>query len=420
MTHTPLAQRMRPTHLSQVIGQKHLLANNAPIARMVLGGYLPSMILHGEAGIGKTTLAQILAKTMRRDFYELSALTLTVKELRDLMGRYDGLFEPPILFIDEIHRFNKAQQDALLGVVEAGKITLIGATTENPSFSINNALLSRCQVYRLEPLSKADIVQLLDNAITNDEILSKLSIRLTAQEDIAHLCCGDARKALNILELAVQTALPDQNNIQLIDQNLIAKVAQTIIAKYDKDGDMHHDIISAMIKSIRGSDADATLYWLALMLNAGENPEFIARRLVISASEDIGLANPNALLLADAALRSVKAIGMPEARIILSQVAIYLANSPKSNTAYVAINQAMEFAKNNPIAVPLHLRNGVTTLMKEQGFGQNYQYPHDFAYHYCPQNYLPNQIQNIRFYQYGDNETEQSCKTYMKWLKHKI
>lgn len=421
MTYTPLAQRMRPNKLSQIVGQKHLLANDAPIARMVLGGYLPSIILHGEAGIGKTTLAQVLAKTMGRDFYALSALTLTVKELRELIDKYHDnlLFEPPIIFIDEIHRFNKAQQDALLQAVETGNITLIGATTENPSFSVNNALLSRCQVYRLEPLSEIDITELLNHALKNDEILSKLSIHLTAQKTIYRLCCGDARKALNILELAVQTAKTDGDGVRVIDDNLLAQVAQTLILQYDKEGQMHHDIISAMIKSIRGSDADAALYWLALMLNAGEKPEFIARRLVISASEDIGLANPNALILADSALRSVKSIGMPEARIILGQIAIYLANSPKSNTSYQAINQALEFAKTHQFAVPLHLRNGTTSLMQAEGFGQGYQYPHDYPYHYCSQNYLPKEMQHIRFYQYGDNDAEQASKNYIWWLKYK-
>ncbi len=421
MTYTPLAQRMRPNKLSQIVGQKHLLADDAPIARMVLGGYLPSIILHGEAGIGKTTLAQVLAKTMGRDFYALSALTLTVKELRELIDKYHDnlLFEPPIIFIDEIHRFNKVQQDALLQAVETGSITLIGATTENPSFSVNNALLSRCQVYRLEPLSEIDITELLNHALKNDEILSKLSIHLTAQKTIYRLCCGDARKALNILELAVQTAKTDGDGVRVIDDNLLAQVAQTLILQYDKDGQMHHDIISAMIKSIRGSDADAALYWLALMLNAGENPEFIARRLVISASEDIGLANPNALILADSALRSVKSIGMPEARIILGQIAIYLANSPKSNTSYQAINQALEFAKTHQFAVPLHLRNGATSLMHAEGFGQGYQYPHDYPYHYCSQNYLPKEMQRIRFYQYGDNDAEQASKNYIWWLKYK-
>ena len=251
MTYTPLAQRMRPNKLSQIVGQKHLLADDAPIARMVLGGYLPSIILHGEAGIGKTTLAQVLAKTMGRDFYALSALTLTVKELRELIDKYHDnlLFEPPIIFIDEIHRFNKAQQDALLQAVETGSITLIGATTENPSFSVNNALLSRCQVYRLEPLSEIDIIELLNHALKDDEILSKLSIHLTAQKTICRLCCGDARKALNILELAVQTAKADGDGVRVVDENLLAQVAQTLILQYDKDGQMHHDIISAMVST---------------------------------------------------------------------------------------------------------------------------------------------------------------------------
>lgn len=417
MTHTPLAERMRPQTLANIIGQTHLLGDNAPIARMIQNRHLPSLILYGEAGIGKTTIARLLAHAVGREFHLLSALDLTVKELRELIDSSQSaggsLFGSPVLFIDEIHRFNKAQQDALLGAVEKGVITLIGATTENPSFSVNNALLSRCQVYRLYPLDTDDIIKVLKRAILTDKQLKAMDIQGDLSL-IGRLCMGDARKALNLLEVAVQTAVGGK---LVIDENLVAQIAQTILPRYDKDGDMHYDIISAMIKSIRGSDADATLYWLSRMLNAGEAPEFIARRLVIAASEDIGLANPNALLLADAALRSVKQIGMPEARIILGQVAVYLATSPKSNTAYKAINAAMALTKNDHSPVPLHLRNGVTNLMKQEGYGQGYIYPHDYPNHYHPQEYLPDALVGTSFYEYGDNQKEQATKAYMDWLK---
>ena len=417
MTHTPLAERMRPQTLANIIGQTHLLGDNAPIARMIQNRHLPSLILYGEAGIGKTTIARLLAHAVGREFHLLSALDLTVKELRELIDSSQSaggsLFGSPVLFIDEIHRFNKAQQDALLGAVEKGVITLIGATTENPSFSVNNALLSRCQVYRLYPLDTDDIIKVLKRAILTDKQLKAMDIQGDLSL-IGRLCMGDARKALNLLEVAAQTAVSGRI---VIDENLVAQIAQTILPRYDKDGDMHYDIISAMIKSIRGSDADATLYWLSRMLNAGEAPEFIARRLVIAASEDIGLANPNALLLADTALRSVKQIGMPEARIILGQVAVYLATSPKSNTAYKAINAAMALTKNDHSPVPLHLRNGVTNLMKQEGYGQGYIYPHDYPNHYHPQQYLPDALVGTSFYEYGDNQKEQATKAYMDWLK---
>lgn len=416
--HTPLAERMRPTSLTQIVGQEHLLGNDAPITRMLQSGHLPSLILYGEAGIGKTTIAQLLAHQMGRQFHLLSALDLTVKELKELMGDKQGLdFGTPVLFIDEIHRFNKAQQDALLAAVEKGVIVLIGATTENPSFSVNNALLSRCQVYRLYPLDDDKIVQVLQRAISQDIYLKSLDITLAEPVAIAKLSGGDARKALNLLEMAVYSAKTDSLGKIVIDHTVIEQVAQTFLPRYDKDGDMHYDMASAMIKSIRGSDADAALYWLARMLVAGEPPEFVARRLVISASEDVGLANPNALLLADSALRSVKAIGMPEARIILGQVVIYLATSAKSNTAYQAINEAMKTAQHDQSAVPLHLRNGVTTLMKSQGYGQGYIYPHDYPNHYHPQQYLPDSLLGASFYHYGDNPKEQAVKTYMDWLK---
>ncbi|WLP94664.1 replication-associated recombination protein A [Psychrobacter sp. M13] len=415
---TPLAQRMRPMTLQAIIGQEHLLSTGAPLQRLVERHHLPSIILHGEAGIGKTTIAMLLAEAVGRPFHALSALNTGVKQLREVLDTKDSLsFESPVVFIDEIHRFNKAQQDALLGAVEAGDITLIGATTENPSFSVNNALLSRCQVYRLEPLNAGQIALVLERAIATDKILKTLKIDLQATEFITQLAHGDARKALNLLELAVQTADAKQSPI-IIDDALVGRVAQTALVRYDKDGEQHYDIISAMIKSVRGSDPDAALYWMARMLVGGEPADFIARRLVILASEDIGNANPNALLLADAALRSVQSIGMPEARLILGQVVVYLATSAKSNSTYKAINAAMALAEKDASPVPLHLRNGVTKLMRSQGYGQDYVYPHDYPNHYYPQSYLPDNLIGTRFYEFADNQREQHSKQFMDWLKN--
>ena len=414
---TPLAQRMRPTSLDAIIGQAHLLAADAPLRRLVDQNHLPSIILHGEAGIGKTTIAMLLADAVGRPFHALSALNTGVKQLREVLDSNDGLsFESPVVFIDEIHRFNKAQQDALLGAVESGDITLIGATTENPSFSVNNALLSRCQVYRLEPLSTEQIAAVLKRALTQDTQLKQRPIELRAQDFISQLAHGDARKALNLLELAVQTADPTQPTI-VIDDALVGRVAQTALVRYDKEGEQHYDMVSAMIKSVRGSDPDAALYWMARMLVGGEPADFIARRLVILASEDIGNANPNALLLADAALRSVQSIGMPEARIILGQVVVYLATSAKSNSTYKAINAAMALAEKDASPVPLHLRNGVTKLMRDQGYGANYVYPHDYPNHYYPQSYLPHNLAGTRFYEFADNQREQHSKQFMQWLQ---
>lgn len=414
----PLAERVRPKQLSDIIGQTHLLGENAPIRRMLDNQHLPSLILHGDAGIGKTTLARLLADAVGREFHLLSALDLTVKELRELIDGGKNVtggldFGTPVLFIDEIHRFNKAQQDALLHAVESGKITLIGATTENPSFSVNNALLSRCQVYHLEPLTVDELTQVLQRAFNKDSALKQLSV----QGDLTHiarLAGGDARKALNLLEIACQHA---QHGTLIIDESLLQNIAQTVLPRYDKAGDMHYDIISAFIKSVRGSDADAAIYWLARMLTAGEDPAFIARRLVILASEDIGLANPNALLLADTALRSVQSIGMPEARIILAQATVYLATSAKSNSSYNAINEALAFVKNDHSPVPLHLRNGVTELMRQSGYGVNYIYPHDYPNHYYPQSYLPDNLIGTRFYEFADNQKEQASFSFIQWLK---
>lgn len=420
-TQIPLAQRLRPQSIDQVIGQSHLLGQNAPIRNILDNkhgdqGYLPSIILHGEAGIGKTTFAMLLAHAVNRPFRPLSAINAGVKELREVLKKDDGLFsEPPVVFVDEIHRFNKAQQDALLGAVEAGDITFIGATTENPSFSVNNALLSRCQVYRLTPLSDDEILQVLQRAITQDEVFAKLPINIAETEAITSLAHGDARKALNLLELTVQSQ--SKNKQIIVNNETVTQVAGSSLTRYDRDGDQHYDIISAMIKAVRGSDPDGALYWMARMLTAGEDPAFIARRLVILASEDIGLANPNALLLADTALRSVQSIGMPEARIILGQVVVYLATSAKSNSSYNAINRAMQLAENDQSPVPLHLRNGVTKLMKSQGYGANYIYPHDFPNHYHPQQYLPDNLVGTQLYEYADNAKEQQTFAFMNWLK---
>ena len=419
----PLAQRMRPQSIDDMIGQSHLLGNNAPIRRIVNQGYLPSIILHGDAGIGKTTLAMLLAQAVNRPFKPLSAINAGVKELREVLKKDDGLFgEPPVVFVDEIHRFNKAQQDALLGAVEAGDITLIGATTENPSFSVNNALLSRSQVYKLQPLADDEIQAVLQRAITQDTVLKAKTIELAQTTAITGLAHGDARKALNLLELAIQSnaANGTPSDPIVINDEVVTKVAGASLVRYDKNGDQHYDIISAMIKSVRGSDPDAALYWMARMLVAGEDPAFIARRLVILASEDIGLANPNALLLADTALRSVQSIGMPEARIILGQVVVYLATSAKSNSSYNAINAAMKLAENDQSPVPLHLRNGVTSLMKSQGYGANYVYPHDYPNHYYPQQYLPDSLVGTTFYQFADNAKEQQSYAFINWLKGQV
>ncbi len=414
---TPLAQRMRPTTLETIIGQEHLLASGAPLRRLVERKHLPSIILHGEAGIGKTTIAMLLADAVGRPFHALSALNTGVKQLREVLDIKDSLnFESPVVFIDEIHRFNKAQQDALLSAVESGDITLIGATTETPSFSVNNALLSRCQVYRLEPLNAEQITAVLQRAISTDNVLKNSDIDLQAGDFITQLAHGDARKALNILELAVQT-VDGANAPIVIDNELIERVAQTALVRYDKDGAQHYDIVSAMIKSVRGSDPDAALYWMARMLVGGEPADFIARRLVILASEDVGNANPNALLLADAALRSVQSIGMPEARIILGQVIVYLATSAKSNSTYNAVNAAMKLAETDASPVPLHLRNGVTKLMRSEGYGADYHYPHNYPNHYYAQSYLPDSLVGTRFYEYGDNQKEQHNKQFIEWLK---
>lgn len=402
--HIPLPERIRPRDLTEIVGQQHLLGEQQPFRQMIDQGHLPSIILWGPAGVGKTTLALLLAQAVDRPFISLSALNTGVKELRDVIGESGDLM-PPVVFIDEIHRFNKAQQDALLTAVEKGKITLIGATTENPSFEVNSALLSRCQVYTLYALKLDEIQHLLNVALTRDKILKQKQVSIVEYDAFYQFSAGDARKALNLLELVVNTFDDEQHHT--IDNALVVRVAQQNIARYDKAGEQHYDLVSAMIKSIRGSDPDASLYWLARMLKGGEDPVFIARRLLILASEDIGNSNPNALLLAGECFRSVQAIGMPEARIILGQIVVYLATSAKSNSTYLAINRAMELAEQTAhLPVPLHLRNAPTDLMKQQGYGVDYLYPHDYPEHFVLQQYLPPELLGTKLYQHALNKRE--------------
>lgn len=402
----PLPERLRPRDLNEVVGQRHLLDEQSAFRQMIDQGHLPSLIFWGAAGVGKTTIALLLAQAVDRTFISLSALTTGVKELRDMINEQSDLM-PPVIFIDEIHRFNKAQQDALLNAVEKGKITFIGATTENPSFEVNQALLSRCQVYTLKPLTEDEIRQVLYRALTQDKILKQKHIQLIEDQAIIQLAAGDARKALNVLELVVNTFTDDEKQECIITNDRVLNIAQQKIAHYDQSGDQHYNVISALIKSIRGSDPDAALYWLARMLHAGEDPVFIARRLIILASEDIGNSNPNALLLAGECLRAVHAIGMPEARIVLGQVVVYLATSAKSNSTYLAINRAMDLAEQTShLAVPLHLCNAPTSLMQQQGYGVNYQYPHDYPEHFIKQDYLPPELVGTKLYHHAQNKRE--------------
>lgn len=403
-TTTPLPERVRPHSLDDIIGQKKLIGPNGSLRRAVESGRLPSMILWGPPGVGKTTLALLLAEAVKRPFVSLSAINAGVKEVREVLARPAGLF-PPVVFIDEIHRFNKSQQDALLGAVEKGQITLIGATTENPSFEVNGALLSRCQVYSLESLSRDELVQLVDRALTTDAYLKQKTVTVESYDALLRLSGGDGRKLLNLLELVVSAHV--SAGPLVITDELVTTVAQQNIARYDKSGEQHYDIISAFIKSLRGSDPNAALYWMARMIVAGEDPVFIARRMLIMASEDIGNANPTALIMASEAIQAVKAIGYPECRIILSQVAVYLATSPKSNASYAAINDAMALAeKTAHLPVPLHLRNAPTKLMKEIGYGANYQYAHDYAGNFTQQNFLPDDLRGHKLYEPGQNARE--------------
>lgn len=404
----PLAERMRPRSLDDYVGQKHLVGEGAILRKMIDAGRISSFILWGPPGVGKTTLAQIIAHTLKVPFYTLSAVTSGVKDVREVIERAKNnrFFDSasPILFIDEIHRFSKSQQDSLLGAVEKGIVTLIGATTENPSFEVIRPLLSRCQLYVLKTLGKDDLQGLLERAIHEDVVLKEKDITLKETGAMLRYSGGDARKLLNILELIVNSFSSDE--IIITDEVVERELQQNPLA-YDKQGEMHYDIISAFIKSIRGSDPDAALYWMARMIEGGEDPQFIARRVVISASEDIGLANPNALLLANAAFDTVMKIGWPEARIALAEAVVYLATSPKSNSAYLGINAAIaRVRETGNLPVPLHIRNAPTQLMAELGYHDGYKYPHDYPGHFTSQQYLPSEIQNERFWhaQHSPNE----------------
>lgn len=415
----PLAERMRPRSLDDYVGQAHLVGPGAVLRRMIDSKRISSFILWGPPGTGKTTLAQIVATRLERPFSTLSAITAGVKDVREVIdrARSNPLFNAngsPILFIDEIHRFNKAQQDSLLGAVERGDVVLIGATTENPSFEVIRPLLSRMQVYTLNSLGKDDLIKLLERAITTDSVLKQRNIELRETTAMLRFSGGDARKLLNILELVVE-AEPD-GDVVITDEKVNERLQQNPLA-YDKDGEMHYDIISAFIKSIRGSDPDAALYWLARMVQAGEDPAFIARRLIISAAEDVGLANPNALLIANAAFDAVQKIGWPEGRIPLAEATVYLATSPKSNSAYLGIGAALgKVGETGNLPVPLHLRNAPTKLMQELGYGTEYKYAHDYAGHFVNQQYLPDEIRDTRFWEAQDNAQETKIKERMDAL----
>ena len=413
----PLAERLRPKKLADYISQSHLIGSNGALTQALKQGLIPSMIFWGPPGIGKTTLATIIATESERPFYTLSAISSGVKDVREVIEKAKtggGLFttKNPILFIDEIHRFSKSQQDSLLQAVEKGWVTLIGATTENPSFEVISALLSRCQVYTLKPFDTSDLEVLLKRAIETDELLSKKKIKLLETEALLRLSGGDARKLLNIFELIVNS--DSATNVTITNQLVLDKVQNSTVL-YDKTGNQHYDIISAFIKSIRGSDPNGAVYWLARMLEGGEDVKFIARRMLILASEDIGNANPTALVLANSTFQSVAAIGMPESRIILSQCATYLACSPKSNAAYAAINQAIDVVKNTGnLAVPLDIRNAPTKLMKDLGYGESYKYAHNYDLNFVAQEFLPEGIENTQFYKPGNNTRENDQQEFLK------
>ncbi len=418
-----MAERMRPSSLDEIVGQEHLVGPEGILRKAIAGKILPSMILWGPPGVGKTTLARLLAKELGRPFHTLSAISSGVKDVREVIDKAGGagLFSRnAILFIDEIHRFSKAQQDSLLGAVEKGTITLIGATTENPSFEVIGALLSRCQVYVLKPLGVEDLTGLLHRAMERDEEIRKVSVELKETDALMRASGGDARRLLNTFELCVQAGQSGApggtgHRSVTITNELVQEVVQSTAARYDKQGEQHYDIISAFIKSLRGSDPNAAVYWLARMVEGGEDPKFIARRMVILASEDIGNADPNALLMATTAMQAIQMIGWPEGRIILSQCAIYLACAPKSNASYKAIGAAQQAARDmGDLAVPLHLRNAPTRLMKELGHGKGYQYSHDAPGHFSDQEFLPDQLSGTTFYRPGDNRREQAFATYLR------
>jgi putative ATPase len=409
----PLAERIRPYSLDTYIGQKHLVGKGAIIRNSIEAGTIPSMIFWGPPGVGKTTLANIIANNLKMPFYLLSAVSSGVKEVREVIERAKANSKT-ILFIDEIHRFSKSQQDALLGAVEKGIITLIGATTENPSFEVNSALLSRCQVYILKNLDKEDLIGLLDYALKNDVELKTKNIKIEQYEALLNISGGDARKLLNLLELVVQSV--NDKEIIITDE-LVMSIAQKKVALYDKGGEMHYDIISAFIKSVRGSDPNAAIYWLARMIEGGEDVEFIARRLVILASEDIGNANPTALVMATNCFDAVRVIGYPESRIILSQATAYLAASPKSNASYVAINEAQRLInEHGDLPVPIHLRNAPTKLMKDQGYGKDYKYSHDYEHNFVNQEFLPDELSGVKLYDPGLNAREDELRQRLKKL----
>jgi putative ATPase len=413
----PLAERIRPQRLEDYISQLHLVGENGSLTQQIARGVIPSMIFWGSPGTGKTTLAQIIAKQSNRPFYELSAINSGVKDIRDVIEKAKqsgGLFtaKNPILFIDEIHRFSKSQQDSLLAAVEKGWVTLIGATTENPSFEVIPALLSRCQVYILNPFSKEDLLALLHRAMKEDKIISAKKIKLKETEALLRLSGGDGRKLLNIFELVVNAS--PEGQITITNDKVLELVQQNTVL-YDKTGEQHYDIVSAFIKSIRGSDPNGAVYWLARMIEGGEDVKFIARRMLILSSEDIGNANPTAFIMANNTFQAVSTIGYPESRIILSQCAIYLATSPKSNASYMAIGEAQALVKQTgDLSVPIHLRNAPTKLMKELGYGEEYQYSHNYTNNFSEQEYLPDEIRNTDFYKPGNNARENEMRTFLK------
>lgn len=414
----PLAERMRPQTLDQYIGQKHLVGNNAILRSMIDSGHIASFILWGPPGVGKTTLARIIANQLERPFYTLSAVSSGVKDVREVIekAKSSRFFSQanPILFIDEIHRFSKSQQDSLLGAVENGTVTLIGATTENPSFEVITPLLSRCQVYVLKPLDDNDLLELADRVIKNDVELKKRNIFIDEKEAMLRFSGGDARKLLNIIELVVNSESDPE--VHITNETVTNRLQQNPMA-YDKDGEVHYDIISAFIKSIRGSDPDAAIYWLARMVAGGEDPKFIARRLVISAAEDIGLANPNALLLANTCFDALHKIGWPEGRIILAETTVYLASSPKSNSAYLAIDEALALVEQTGnLPVPLHLRNAPTKLMKNLDYGKGYKYAHDFENNFVNQQFLPDKIKDKRIWKVQENAAEKKMNEWLRFL----